>query len=380
MILFDLTAAQGWGTTKQHGGGKYAEIVFEALCKAKAPMVALWDSRRWISENLQELCNQYRIKKIDCAKHELDRVVKDNRITAIYSALPNDEILKYQGCKVIGTLHGLRALEMPLDRLIIWQYPKPFMKKVKFILKSFLPEKMIKRGSLLYYHKFFDNEMLRVVTVSNHTKYAIASFFHDIDIEKLNVFYSPSTSYKEDADKLLDSEKYFLTVSSAREEKNILRAVIAFDKLLSQGCMKGFKMKLTGIERNIFKYKIKNPNNFEYCGYVSEKDLNSLYANAYALVYPSLTEGFGYPPLEAMRYNVPVLASSFTSIYEICGDAALYFNPFSIDEIKNRMLQMLNEDIYTSYSKRARSRYTVVSKRQNEDLKKLVKFIVADND
>ena len=63
MILFDLTATQGWGTTKQHGGGKYAEIVFKALCEKNVPMVSMWDSKRWIDEILLDSCKNSQVER-----------------------------------------------------------------------------------------------------------------------------------------------------------------------------------------------------------------------------------------------------------------------------------------------------------------------------
>ena len=65
---------------------------------------------------------------------------------------------------------------------------------------------------------------------------------------------------------------------------------------------------------------------------------------SHAFVYPSLNEGFGYPPLHAMSVGVPVIASSATSIPEVCGDAACYFNPTSIDDLSSRLLYVYSSD------------------------------------
>jgi glycosyltransferase involved in cell wall biosynthesis len=89
-----------------------------------------------------------------------------------------------------------------------------------------------------------------------------------------------------------------------------------------------------------------------------------------------LNEGFGYPPIESMRYGVPVAASGTSSIPEICQNAAIYFDPYNVSEIKNRILQLLNKNIHDEYSARALERYKVVSKRQRLDLEKLVDFIL----
>ena len=109
--------------------------------------------------------------------------------------------------------------------------------------------------------------------------------------------------------------------------------------------------------------------------YVDDIDLENLYANAYSFIYPSLNEGFGYPPIEAMHYGIPVLSSPFSSIPEVCGDAAIYFNPFSIDEIKNRILMILQPEIYNHYTKLSNQRYDFITKKQNEDLNRLVEYL-----
>jgi glycosyltransferase involved in cell wall biosynthesis len=93
-------------------------------------------------------------------------------------------------------------------------------------------------------------------------------------------------------------------------------------------------------------------------------------------VFPSLNEGFGYPPMQSMRYGVPVAASGTTSIPEICGDAAIFFDPYSVSEIENRMIQLLDPEIYKKYSDRGLARYAEVHRRQNEDLEKAVDFIL----
>lgn len=85
---------------------------------------------------------------------------------------------------------------------------------------------------------------------------------------------------------------------------------------------------------------------------MSYEKLASLYQNAYLFVYPTLNEGFGYPPIEAMQFATPVICSAITSTTEICGDSVLYFNPYSIDEIKNRILMMENPKIREFYVKK----------------------------
>lgn len=148
---------------------------------------------------------------------------------------------------------------------------------------------------------------------------------------------------------------------------------MAFDRLVSYGRASDIRMKIAGSNGSDFKYKIQNPTRFDFLGYVDDTELERLYANAYLFVYPSLNEGFGYPPLEAMRYSVPVIASSFSSISEICGGGVLYFNPFSIEEIMNRMIMLsTNPEIYQEYARIGHERYERIKARQDKDLDSLI--------
>lgn len=82
--------------------------------------------------------------------------------------------------------------------------------------------------------------------------------------------------------------------------------------------------------------------------------LGHLYKSAVALVYPSIYEGFGIPPLEAMRFNCPVIASNTSSIPEVCGDSVMYFDCTSTTELQEAILQLINKTGHYS-TKKARS-------------------------
>lgn len=104
--------------------------------------------------------------------------------------------------------------------------------------------------------------------------------------------------------------------------------------------------------------------------------MESLYKNAGIFIYPTTTEGFGYPPLEVMKYGIPVISSAITATTEILGDAPLYFNPFSIGEIKARIYQILDKKEQNYRKEKSLERYKVVSEKQNEDLEKIIKVIL----
>ena len=225
---------------------------------------------------------------------------------------------------------------------------------------------------------FVKQKNVSFVTVSNHSKYALISYYPDYFKNKnIPVFYSPSTLLSTSTiNHTQFDDKYFLLVSAGIGIKNNLRAIMAFDRLFSAELLKGYNVRVTGVnDASKYRYKLQNPTRFTFMGYVEDDTLHQLYHDAYGFVYPSLNEGFGYPPVEAMSFGIPVAASSFSSISEVCQDAALYFNPFSVEEIMNRILQLTDKEIHELYKERSQKRYQEVFQRQQKDLDGLIDYM-----
>lgn len=83
-----------------------------------------------------------------------------------------------------------------------------------------------------------------------------------------------------------------------------------------------------------------------YLGFVSQQDLPLLYAGARLFIFPSLYEGFGLPILEAMASGVPVICSDAASLPEVAGDAAMLFSPHNVDELTDKILQGLEDQVW----------------------------------
>ena len=93
-----------------------------------------------------------------------------------------------------------------------------------------------------------------------------------------------------------------------------------------------------------------------FAGYVDEAQLAGLYQSCAALIFPSLYEGFGLPVLEAMAQGKPVLCSKTTSLPEVAGDAAIYFDPTSVSDIAVAIGSLTNEASVTELVERGRAR------------------------
>lgn len=373
-LLFDLVSTQPNVTGKRHGGGKYGEIVFTRILERHLPVKCYIDSTKWINPEIKALIIKNDICCFDSSKESLDHIVKGNNIDLLYSPLPNDEIFAFTGCRIIGTIHGLRGLETPLDSYY-WKYKDvTFSNRIRFILKKKLPS----LGYRKVYNQIagvYKNDNFSFVTVSNHTRSSLLSYYPQYKDCEIPVFYSPST-IKEKNYSTKRTDKYFLLVSANRWEKNNLRAIMALDRLFNNGFINDFNVVVTGAkDSSLFSYSIKNKKKFSFVGYVDDEELNQLYHDAYCLIYPSLNEGFGYPPLEAMYHGVPVIASPFSSIQEVCEGNVIYFNPFSIEEIMSRLIQISDLDTHDKYSKLGKEQFEKIKQKQKTDLDALIDYI-----
>lgn len=366
-LLFDLTASQPNATGKRHGGGKYCEMVFHAMCAYGKIFKAFYDSSRYINPVVLENIDKYKIPLFDISNQSLQDIVSRENITTLYSALP-EQIFPWPTCKIIGTIHGLRALELPFDFFSVKQYDFGLIGLNTFL--AFLRNKGRKEKLKAYYQELLNINNFSFVTVSYHSKRVISGICNKKDIP---VFFPPSTITNT---RTRINQNYFLLVSANRQEKNCVRAIIALDQLYSEGLIPtSFRTKITGLTEPNFRYKIKNVDLFDFLGYIEEDELSSLYANCGCFIYPSLNEGFGYPPLEAMHYGVPVIASDAASIPEVCGDAVLYVNPKSIKSIHDAILKIRNNQLYMELSTKCIKQFGTITRRQIEDTKKLIDWI-----
>jgi len=183
----------------------------------------------------------------------------------------------------------------------------------------------------------------KVIAVSNYTKNDILKYFK-INANKIKVIYEGSPSIKKEIKNFKKNNKsYLLYVGNAYPHKNLENLIIAFNKLIQE--RKDLYLILVG-EKDYFYKKLQNkfynPQKIIFTDFVSDKDLISLYKKASLYVFPSLYEGFGLPPLEAMSYGIPVLSSQASCLPEILGDAALYFNPENIDDISEKIKYVLD--------------------------------------
>ncbi|WP_194768197.1 glycosyltransferase family 4 protein [Tamlana sp. I1] len=178
----------------------------------------------------------------------------------------------------------------------------------------------------------------RIVTDSNYVKQDIIETYKILD-RKLHVIYAaPSEKF---INKNLKREKFILTVSSIDPRKNLKRVIEAFNKIDSD-----YKLVIVGKKNKTFSNvgldeEIIN-DNIIFTGYLTDEELIDIYNTAELFIYASLFEGFGIPPLEAQACGCACIISNVTSLPEVYGDSVEYFDPNSVDNIKSKMEEVIN--------------------------------------
>ena len=182
----------------------------------------------------------------------------------------------------------------------------------------------------------------KIITVSNFSKREILKHYK-VEENKVDVIYNAVYNKFTPSEKE-NCEKYILGVSSLSKHKNFDMLVKSFNKIKN----KNLKLYIVGEKNRNLNYILTQGHNVNsnviFTGRVSDQELVELYSNAACFVFPSLYEGFGIPPLEAMASGTPVVASNAASIPEVCGDAALYFDPLDMEDIAEKILKIIQND------------------------------------
>ena len=198
-----------------------------------------------------------------------------------------------------------------------------------------------------------------VFTVSNHAKQDIASHYHIPESNLVVTYNAVNQNFRKlNEEELNESElrnkfditgnRIILSVGNLQPRKNLPRLMRAFVKLKKDSHFSDVQLVVVGKKAwmfdDIMKESADNNKDIILTDYVSNEDLVRLYNLADGFVYPSFYEGFGIPPLEARACGTPVAVANATSLPEVVGDAGMYFDPFSEEEITNSIVKLLDED------------------------------------
>lgn len=382
-ILFDLFNAQPSKTSKFHGGGEYIKSIFEHLVKRFSKSITIlvfYDESRFLDDWIKRLIQEKDIKAfLVFGVEDVRRICAENKIDIFFSGLPEHYKKEWFSpeTKLVGTIHGLRKIEKGHDE---FEYKycsgksrfKAFLRNVKWDIKP-LREKAVKEV-VVSQNKVID--MLdEIVCDSWHTYYALKYYYPNIPENKIHLFYPPAKNAVVEERTLqtrMIMEKYILLIGGDRWLKNSYRALKAIDTLYSKGFLENIKTVLVGGTSDEIEKELNHSEKFLWLPYVETAELENLYKYCEVFVYPSLNEGFGYPPIEAMNYGTTCIVSAVCSLPEICGNAVYYVNPYDVPEIANRILHAVDTKIP---AETVRKQLNYINEKQNNDLHRICCFI-----
>ena len=275
------------------------------------------------------------------AKNRIKRIIFEHfMLPKLYAA--NNELLHAPG--YILPFFWKKASVLTVHDLIALDYPLLCQSETAFYFKLLLPYS-IKKAT-------------RIIAVSNKVKEDILNSF-DIEEEKIHVVYHgiskqfkriPSNNQitKRVSKKSNLPRKYILFACNIEPKKNLFNLIKAFQKLKTN---EEIEHQLVIVGKKGWKYKsffkkimeLKIEKNIIFTGYIPEEDLPAIYSMADLFVFPSLYEGFGIPPLEAMACEVPVIVSDKGALPEITGGKCKQVDPYNINEMAKGIFKLITD-------------------------------------
>lgn len=220
-----------------------------------------------------------------------------------------------------------------------------------------------------YYRKFtprYAEKATRIITVSDFSKKDIVKKYH-VNPDKIDVAYNGAndkyvplsdTAQQAVRNNYTGGLPYFLYVGSVHPRKNIKNLLLAYDAMRKEYATQnklvvaGRMAWKTDDTQSVYEH-MQFKDDVIFTGHLQLSELTKVVGAADAFVYPSLFEGFGIPVVEARYCGVPVISSNRSSLPEVGGSDAIYFNPEDIDNIKDSLIHFLSDS--EKYRKIARN-------------------------
>ncbi|QIR38950.1 glycosyltransferase family 4 protein [Tolypothrix sp. PCC 7910] len=329
--------------------------------------------------------NFYKAKKLSFSNF----VIKQESDFIFEYFIKSGEIFNISGCyNTANNLSKLLKIETKINidkKIDIWHATYPLPIKVKNAKKittihDLIPIKLpyATLDDKSFFCRNIQNSIKNseiILTISENTKKDILECF-DVEPNKIYVTYQPmidkASSVDDDVIDVilkkynLNYKKYILFVGAIEPKKNLGRLIDAYSELDSDIPLvivgkKGWLWESEiGKLETVFADKLAKK--VKLLEYLPRKELNYLYKGAFCFVFPSLYEGFGLPPLEAMSFGCPVITSNVSSLPEVCGEAALYVDPYNSEEIRQAIENLMNNpQLPTQLSKAGKERVELFS-------------------
>ncbi len=268
---------------------------------------------------------------------------------------PSNVVLKEFSARLYSIREQLQALWIiPKDTQLLWwpHYNVPLLHRGPLFVTVYDAFHLHLGGSLVNFIKRGYASLLfavikrraeRVFTISNFSSNELVSLAK-IPIERIRVMHLGVTPewFISKKEIIKHNRPYIIFVGNVKPHKNLRRVLAAFSDLVDKipydflivGKRDGF---ITGDEK-VASMAAQLGDRVVFTGWVTDEDLRRYVANARLMIFPSLYEGFGLPPLEAMACGCPVVASDIPAVREVCGDLVRYFDPNSVESIRSSIL------------------------------------------
>jgi len=273
--------------------------------------------------------------------------IKNSRDRNYYEQLKLPEIIKEKYPKAVIHYPDSMAPLFAKNRVVITVHDLAFKSlKSVFTFKSALWKNVITSLSI--------KKADKIVAITNFAKDEILKHY-DVKTDKIDVIYNGFNNFSRDSIRFenvsenilkLVEKTYILTVSTISPRKNIDGLIKAFNLIKNKiPCNLVIAGKNGWMYDDIYKLikYFKLEKRVFFTGKVNDDELKCLYKNANVFIYPSFYEGFGLPPLEAMAYRIPCIVSNVASLIEVAADAALKINPYKIEEICERIIEVYSD-------------------------------------
>jgi len=303
-------------------------------------------------DNFDEFeCDNQRIKKILAnvrwytlrEQFVMPRLISTAKVDLMHYLHFNVPIFSCK--KFVVTIHDLILIKYPTPRASTLS---PILYKIKNFFYRIIIWLAINRAK-------------KIIAVSKFTKQDIIKYFK-IKPEKIAMIYEGVANLSNGRDSLFTAKQndkaviseynitdpFLLYIGNAYPHKNLERLVQVFQKIQENNLEKFQNLKLVLVGKEDYFYKrlkeeTKN-NAVIFAGYVPDNQLEAMFSQALCYVFPSLYEGFGLPPLEAMAKGCPVVSSNRSCLPEVLEDAAIYFDPENMTEMQTEIEKLLNNE------------------------------------
>lgn len=313
--------------------GRYVDKLVEYLYKLKPEFEVIILTKSPRLPNFKRVAPSFKVLKSDFKEFTFAeqlgflKQLKSLKPDLVHFTMTQQPV-RYKGRK-ITTIHDLTTV----------RFDNPSKNQLVFKSKQRVYEQVIKRVA---------KESKRIITGSNFVKRDVARFAN-ISPDKITVTYEAAdriTSRPEPVPRL-DGKRFIMYVGRPTPHKNLPRLIRAFEGLrrrhpeLILALAGKMDANYKRLEAMVSDKRLAH--SVVFTGFISEGQLKWMYENTEAYVFPSLSEGFGLPGVEAMVHGAPVVSSNATCLPEIYGNGAHYFNPKDVNDMAQKINDVLTK-------------------------------------